>query len=263
MEGLMPSPRPKVTKKSDVPKGEQPKENAKTVKLLLVPTNEIEGGEDIPVGFQINAATIEALGAKSSDLKTFKIDLSWKDSLICTIALTEPVLDLSKTDQGVRVSTRIRIAAKPGETIKGTLSATMTLNEGTEPIKKDDVAQLSIRGNDNPAMNSGQLVLSVQSGQSVLKNILVFAVKTMVPRSPLSSRAVREVKGEMQNLRNGSTTELIRMNVSDLKLLSDQIFLAFNFQASEPALLNMSWAFKDGGGEPLLATAFLPQAGAA
>jgi hypothetical protein len=96
MEGLMPSPRPKVTKKSDVPKGEQPKENAKTVKLLLVPTNEIEGGEDIPVGFQINAATIEALGAKSSDLKTFKIDLSWKDSLICTIALTEPVLDLSK-----------------------------------------------------------------------------------------------------------------------------------------------------------------------
>jgi hypothetical protein len=260
----MPSPRPKVTKKSDVPKGEQPIESAKTVKLLLVPTNEIEGGEDIPVGFQISAATIEALGAKSSDLKNFTIDLSWKDSLICTIALTEPVLALVETDQGVRVSTRIRIAAKPGETIKGTLSARMTLNaQGTEPIKRDDVAELSIRGNDNPAMNSGQLVLSVQSGQSVLKNILVFAVKAIVPRSPLSSRAVREVKGEMQNLPSGTTTELIRMNVSDLKLLSDQVFLAFNFRASEPALLNMSWAFKDGGGEPLLATAFLSQAGAA
>jgi hypothetical protein len=224
---------------------------------LLVPSNPIDGGNDIAVGIRIKSATLPGSAGGVTPPTEAKIELKWKDTSIATIALPKPALDMIGKGEVIQISTRIKIAAKPKESVEGTLKAVLTMAGHADQVQ---TADLKITGNDNASMNNGQMVLQVQPAKSILKGSDLILARSLAPSPQLKENKLHEVAGALSSLPGGSPTTFISMTVNEPRLLSDDVFLAFNFTPIRPGTLEVSWSYDDGKGgtQRLSATAFLP-----
>jgi hypothetical protein len=230
-------------------------------KWLIVPPNPIDGGNDIAVGIRIKSAMLPGSAGGGATPTEAKIDLVWNDhstsakgASIATIALPKPALDMIGTGEPIQVSTRIKIAAKPKESVKGSLKAILTVAGHTT----EQTVDLQITGNDNAAMNNGQMVLQIQA----VKGTDLILVRSLAPSPQLKESKLREISGALSSPPDTSATTFISMTVNDRRLLSDDVFLAFNCPPMPPRMLEVSWSYgsgKDGGTQRLSAMAFLPK----
>jgi hypothetical protein len=225
-------------------------------KWLLVPSNPIDGGNDVAVGIRIKSAMLPGSAGGATPLTEAKIELKWKDASIATIALPKPALDMIGKGEPIQVSTRIKIAAKPKELVKGPLKAILTAAGHTT----EETADVQITGNDNASMNNGQMVLQVQTAKSILKDSDLILARSLAPSPQLKENKLRQISGALSSLPGGSPTTFITMTVAAPQLLSDDVFLAFNFTPIRPGTLEVAWSYDDGKGgtQRLSATAFLP-----
>jgi hypothetical protein len=258
-------PHKRSTKSGNSNSG-NPKEQAgspKTNDFLVVPSNSISGGDSVPVGIQITAAALASLAGESAKdliVTQSSIELSWVNQAIATFSLPEQIFDLIKSGQDIHVSTRIKI---PNNEASGTLKATVsvTIQDQLKPLTKIESVPLVIEASDNVAVSTGQLVLSLQPTQSKLKNVEIVSVKTIVPK-PQAKRMLKEINGLIRNLKSpgaGDAPKLITMTIQKQELLSDEVFLGFNFTPSGATMLEMSWTYsKDDISQNLMATACLP-----
>ena len=225
-------------------------------KWLLVPSNQIDGGNDIGVGIRIKSAMLPGSAGGGTPPTEAKIELKWNDTSIATIALPKAALDMIRTGEPIHVSTRIKIAAKPKESVKGTLKAVLTIAGHDDQMQP---ANLEITGNDNASMNNGQMVLQVQTAKSILGSDMILA-RSLAPSPQLKENKLSEISGALSSLPGGSPVTLITMTVAAPQLLSDDVFLAFNFTPIRQRTLEVAWTYDDGKGgkQRLSATAFLP-----
>jgi hypothetical protein len=254
--------------KKDSTKSDASKEKSDTPKkqndFLVVPSNPISGGDAVPVGIKITAAALaslaKGLAAKNLTVTQSTIELFWKDKAIATFDLTESICSLVNRDQELHLSTRIKV---PKDVASGDLKAVVsaTVKGQPKPLTKSEVAPLAIEKSDNSAVSMGQLVLSLQPTQSALKDVTMVAVKAIVPKPPLETRELLAIDGAVRDLTNppaGDPPKLITMTIKAHDLLSDEVFLGFNFIPSTPTMLEMSWTYnKDDVSQNLIATACL------
>jgi hypothetical protein len=229
--------------------------------FLVVPSNPISGGDAVPVGVQITAAALATLAnvpTKDVSVTQSKIELFWENQAIATFDLPEGIF---KDGQDIHVSTRIKV---PNKAASGTLKANVSVNvivQGQPKLlTKSEFARFVIEASDNTAVSVGQLILSLQSTQSAIKNTEVVTVKAVVPK-PQAKRVLKAVDGAARDMKAagaGDPAKLITMTIQKQELLSDEVFLGFNFTPSKPAMLKMSWTYdKDDVSQNLIATACL------
>jgi hypothetical protein len=243
---------------ADVAKKDDPQDNNKE-KWLLVPPNPIDGGNDIAVGFRIKQ---DMLTKPAGTELTATIELKWqkdgskKEEPIATFVLSNNVLAVVKKGE-LHVSTRIKIAFNSKEQmVTGALAATLTL---VDSAPMSQVAKLQVMRSDNLSMNNGQLVLQVQSVKSESKDLDVILATSLVPRPQLTANSLSKISGAVRNPDDNASINVIEMTVSDPKLLSEEVFLAFNFIPKRPQKLAMSWSYGEGRLESIGATAYLPE----
>jgi hypothetical protein len=250
---------PKSAPADDKPEKEEAGQAAEE-KWLIVPSNPIDGGNDIGVGIRIKPVMIFGPADDGDTPPTAaKIELKWNDKSIAAIDLPKAALDMIK-GQAIQISTRIKIAAKPKEVVEGALNAVLTVVPPRKHPIPPQTAKLKITGNENPSMNNGQMVLQVQPVKSTLKGSDMILARSLAPSPQLKENRLREISGALSSLPGGSPTTFITMTVAAPQLLSDDVFLAFNFTPIRPGTLEVSWSYDDGKGgtQRLSATAFLP-----
>jgi hypothetical protein len=233
--------------------------------FLVVPSNPISGGSSIPVGIQITAASLANLArvpAKDLSVTQSTIELFWENQAIATVNLPMAIFNLITGGQDIHVSTRLKV---PNNVTKGTLTVNVIMNVMAQgqpkPLTKSELASLLIEASDNAPVTIGQLVLSLQPAQSALKDVEMVAVKAIVPKPQLKTRVLQAIDGAVRDLKNppaGDPPKLITMTIKAPDLLSDEVFLGFNFIPSKPTMLEMSWTYnKDDVSQNLIATACL------
>jgi hypothetical protein len=250
---------PKPAPADDKPKNVEADKPAEE-KWLLVPSNPIDGGNDIAVGFRIKSTMLFGSADTAPPPTEAKIELKWKDTSIATIALPKAAFGRIKGET-IQISTRIKIAAKPKEMVGGTLKAVLTVLPPPEHPAPPQTEVLKITGNDNASMNNGQTVLQVQTAKSILKGSDMILARSLAPSPQLRGSKLHEVSGALSSPPGSAATTFISMTVNEPRLLSDDVFLAFNFAPIRPGMLEVAWSYVDGTGgtQHLSATAFLPQ----
>lgn len=239
---------------------EKPKNN-KTVekenKFLVVPQNPISGGDAVPIGIKLTSAWLRKVNANL----TVKAELRWNDALVAVFTVGKRAL--GNRDQDVKFATRIKI---PSSTPKGELTVVI-IPDGRNELRADDAVELVItKCGDCSAVNHGQLVLATQPAP--FSKDKAVAVKSYVPVSMPASRVLKRIdclfaRPSTEQLPPPDSLpdyELIRADVTTMSLLSDEVFLAIDFLASENGLLEMLWTYDDASTN-LQACAYLAQAG--